>query len=96
MARRGLRAPEGLVEGHVLTRRNYQNYIKAFDFMLRTRSELHFHTGKPFDVLEHELQPAIAKNLGYKDRDNELGVEHFHARLLHPCACNQTPQRPDM
>lgn len=88
MARRDLRAPEGLLQSHVLTRRNYQIYVEAFDFMLRTRSELHFHTDKPFDVLEHELQPAIAKNLGYKDRDNELGVEHFmrdyytHARAI--------------
>ncbi len=86
MARRGIRAPEGLQ--NILTRRNYEIYIKAFDFMLRTRSELHFHTGKPFDVLEHDLQPAIAKNLGYKDRGNELGVEHFmrdyytHARAI--------------
>ncbi len=88
MARRGIRAPEGLQESHILTRRNYEIYVKAFDFMLRTRSELHFHTGKPFDVLEHDLQLVIAKNLGYQDRDNELGVEHFmrdyytHARAI--------------
>ena len=88
MARRGIRAPEGLQTSHILTRRNYEIYIKAFDFMLRTRSELHFHTGKHFDVLEHDLQLIIAENLGYKDRDNELGVEHFmrdyytHARAI--------------
>ena len=88
MARRGLQAPEGLRTDHILTRRNYEIYVEAFDFMLRTRSELHFHTGKPFDVLEHDLQLIIAKNLGYRDRDNELGVEHFmrdyytHARAI--------------
>ena len=88
MARRGIRAPEGLQESHILTRRNYEIYVKAFDFMLRTRNELHFHTGKYFDVLEHDLQLIIAKNLGYRDRDNELGVEHFmrdyytHARAI--------------
>ena len=86
MARRGIRAPESFQ--NILTRRNYEIYIKAFDFMLRTRSELHFHTDKLFDVLEHDLQLIIAKNLGYKDRDNELGVEHFmrdyytHARAI--------------
>jgi len=88
MARRSIRAPEGLQESHILTRRNYEIYVKAFDFMLRTRNELHFHTGKYFDVLEHDLQLIIAKNLGYRDRDNELGVEHFmrdyytHARAI--------------
>lgn len=88
MARRSIRAPEGLQKSHILTRRNYEIYVKAFDFMLRTRNELHFHTGKYFDVLEHDLQLIIAKNLGYRDRDNELGVEHFmrdyytHARAI--------------
>ena len=92
MARRGLRAPEGLREGQVLTRRNYRTYVRACDFLLRIRNELHFHTGKPFDVLEHDLQPVIAENLGYRDRDNELGVENFmrayytHARAVkHLC-----------
>ena len=92
MARRGLRAPEGLRESHVLTHRNYRMYLDAFDLLLRVRNELHFHTGKCFDVLEHDLQPAIAKNLGYEDRGNELGVEHFmrsyytHARVVkHLC-----------
>ena len=92
MARRGLRAPEGLRESHLLTRRNYRIYADACDFLLRIRNELHFHTGKPFDVLEHDLQPLIAKNLGYEDRGNELGVEHLmrsyyaHARVVkHLC-----------
>ncbi len=85
MARRGLRAPEGLRKDHLLTRRNYQTYVRAFDFMLRVRNELHFHTGKSFDVLEHDLQPVIAKNLGYKDRHSELGVEHF-MRDYYTCA----------
>ncbi|MDP6041196.1 MAG: [protein-PII] uridylyltransferase [Candidatus Latescibacteria bacterium] len=88
MARRAHKAPEGLLEERVLTRRNYQIYVEALDFHLRTRSELHFHTGKSFDVLEHNIQPIIAENLGYKDHDNELGVEHFmrdyytHARAV--------------
>ena len=76
-ARRALNVPEGLLEDRVLTRRNYQTYVEALDFLLRTRNELHFHTDKSFDVLEHDIQPVIAENLGYKDHDNELGVEHF-------------------
>ena len=88
MARRGLRPPEGLRESQVLTRRNYQTYIRAYNFLLCIRNELHFHTDQHFDVLEHDLQPIIAKNLGYQDRDNELGVENLmrdyytHARAI--------------
>lgn len=87
-ARRGLRAPEGLLTDAMLTRRNYKLFTDALDFLLRTRNELHFCTNKSFDVLEHDLQPAIAQNLGYTDSDNALGVEHFmrsyylHARAV--------------
>jgi len=87
-ARRGLKAPEGLLEDHILTRRNYKLYVDAIDFLLRTRNALHFHTQKPLDVLEHDLQPIVSKNLGYADIDGELGVEHFmrdyyiHARNI--------------
>lgn len=87
-ARRGLKAPEGLLEDHILTRRNHKLYVDAIDFLLRTRNALHFHTQKPLDVLEHDLQPIVAKNLGYADVDGELGVEHFmrdyyiHARNI--------------
>ncbi|MDA0709774.1 MAG: [protein-PII] uridylyltransferase [bacterium] len=87
-ARKGLNAPEGLLEDHILSRRNYKLYVEAIDFLLRTRNALHLHTQKPLDVLEHEAQPIVAKNLGYKDRNGELGVEqfmrdyYFHARNI--------------
>lgn len=87
-ARRGLIAPTGLLDDHFLTRRNYKLYVDAVDFLLRTRNALHFHTQKPLDVLEHDLQPIVSKNLGYTDSNGELGVEHFmrdyylHARHI--------------
>lgn len=86
--RRNRQAPEGLLKERLLTRRNYERYTDALDFLLRTRNELHFAVGKPFDVLEHDLQPAIAAGLGYADRGQELAVERFmrdyylHARSI--------------
>ncbi len=86
--RRGANAPEGLLKERLLTRRNYRLYVDALDFLWRTRNELHFSTGKRYDTLEHELQPAIACGLGYRDRGHELGVERFmrdyylHARNI--------------
>ena len=86
--RRGAQAPEGLLANHLLSRRAYRHYLKAVDFLLRARNELHFTTGKRYDVLEHDLQPAIAHGLGYRDVGAELAVERFmrdyyaHARQV--------------
>jgi len=86
--RRGVRSPEGLRTERLLNRRSLEDYTSALDFLLRTRNELHFNTGKRQDVLEHDLQPAIARGLGYADTDEELGVERFmrdyylHARNI--------------
>ncbi|MFC1526807.1 bifunctional uridylyltransferase/uridylyl-removing protein GlnD [Candidatus Latescibacterota bacterium] len=38
------------------------------DFHWRVRHDLHFAMGRKHDVLEHELKPTIAQNMGYADR----------------------------
>ena len=89
MARRNKRPPEGLLEEHLLSKRAYQAYVDAINYVLRVRNELHFHTGKKHDVLEHDLQLVIAEGLGYDDTEYEMGVEKFmrdyytHARIIH-------------
>jgi len=49
----------------------------AYDFLLRVRTELHYHTNRPQDVLGKNLQPAVAFNLGYSDRSPSLRIEKF-------------------
>jgi len=49
----------------------------AYDFLLRVRTELHYHTNRPQDVLGKNVQPAIAHNLGYTDRSPSLRIEKF-------------------
>src|SRR6185369_5122272 len=49
----------------------------AHDFLLRTRTELHYHTGRPVDVLSRAVQPAVAHNLGYTDRSPSKRIEKF-------------------
>jgi len=49
----------------------------AYDFLLRTRTELHYHVNRPLDVLGKNLQPAAAHNLGYRDRSPSKRIEKF-------------------
>ncbi len=49
----------------------------AYDFLLRVRTELHYHTNRPQDVLGKNLQPAVAFNLGYSDRSPSRRIEKF-------------------
>ncbi len=49
----------------------------AYDFLLRARTELHYHVNRPLDVLGKNLQPAVASNLGYSDRSPSKRIEKF-------------------
>src|ERR1039458_3252344 len=49
----------------------------AYDFLLRVRTELHYHSNRPQEVLGKNLQPAVALNLGYGDRSPSLRIEKF-------------------
>jgi [protein-PII] uridylyltransferase len=49
----------------------------AYDFLLRARNELHYHSGRAVDVLSRNVQPAIANNLGYKDPAPSKRIEAF-------------------
>jgi [protein-PII] uridylyltransferase len=49
----------------------------AYDFLLRVRTEMHYHTNRATDVLTKALQPAIAHNLGYLERSPSKRIERF-------------------
>ena len=63
-----------------------QNYLRAedlaafrrgYDFLLRVRNDLHFMSTRATDVMNLDLQPRIAQNLGYTEVEMLPRVEHF-------------------
>ena len=49
----------------------------AYDFLLRVRTEMHYHANRAMDVLSKALQPAVAYNLGYHERSPSKRIEGF-------------------
>jgi [protein-PII] uridylyltransferase len=60
-----------------LSKSEHEELIKAYDFLLRVRNELHFQSERPTDLLDLEKQPAVAWGLGYKQQDIFERVEIF-------------------
>ncbi|HON08324.1 MAG TPA: [protein-PII] uridylyltransferase, partial [Verrucomicrobiota bacterium] len=49
----------------------------AYDFLLRTRTELHYQVPRQTDLLSKRLQPSVAFRLGYKDTSPSKRIEKF-------------------
>jgi [protein-PII] uridylyltransferase len=61
----------------VLPHPERQQLETAYDFLLRLRNELHYHTNRATDVLTKALQPAIARQFGYKQSAPSVRIEKF-------------------
>ncbi|MDR3460080.1 MAG: [protein-PII] uridylyltransferase [Verrucomicrobiae bacterium] len=71
------RSLRDLQEREFVTPAERKQLEAAYDFLLRVRSELHYHTNRPVDVLGKNIQPAVATNLGYSDRSPSKRIEKF-------------------
>ncbi|TAG33688.1 MAG: [protein-PII] uridylyltransferase [Verrucomicrobia bacterium] len=73
----GIESMDELVEQGYLKRNELRDFKRAYDFLLRTRNELHFQSKRPTDLLDLEAQPRIALGIGYTNHDTLGRVEQF-------------------
>jgi len=80
-------SPDQALSLEMFDRRDVRAFIRAFDFLWAVRCHLHFVTGRPEERLSFDLQPEIARRMGYLDRprkggDNTPAVERFMRRYF--------------
>src|SRR4051812_48056297 len=73
---------EKVMHLEMFQRREVRAFIQAFDFLWAVRSHLHFATGRPEERLTFDLQPEIARRMGYGDRGDAPAVERFMRRYF--------------
>jgi [protein-PII] uridylyltransferase len=73
---------EKVMQLEMFERREVRAFIQAFDFLWAVRSHLHFATGRPEERLTFDLQPEIARRMGYGDRGDAPAVERFMRRYF--------------
>jgi [protein-PII] uridylyltransferase len=72
----------GVVELDLFERREVAMFVRAFDFLWAVRCHLHFATGRAEERLSFDLQPEIARRMGYGDRGDAPAVERFMRRYF--------------
>ncbi len=66
-----------LVEDRLITNNTFKELEEAYDFLMRVRNDLHYHTGKATDILTLQLQGVVATALKYPQRSILRRTEAF-------------------
>jgi [protein-PII] uridylyltransferase len=72
-----VRHPSELVKKKVFSRTEYNRFLKCEDFLWATRCHLHFETKRAEERLSFDLQPVLARRLGYVAEAGLKDVERF-------------------
>ena len=73
--REGSLSTNQLVGKDWLSESDQRRIERAYDFLLRLRTDLHYATGRATDVLHINLQEQIARRLNYSPRNGQLRSE---------------------
>jgi [protein-PII] uridylyltransferase len=73
----GITTIDELAAQNYLRADDLADFRRAYDFLLRVRNELHFMSTRPTDLLNLDVQPRVAQNLGYTEVELLPRVEHF-------------------
>jgi [protein-PII] uridylyltransferase len=66
-----------LVDKDVFTAREVAKFDKAQAYLWAVRCHLHYLAGRPEERLTFDVQPELARRMGYTDRAGILSVERF-------------------
>ncbi|MBU1348371.1 MAG: [protein-PII] uridylyltransferase [Alphaproteobacteria bacterium] len=66
----------------LLTARERRTFEEAFDFLWRVRAHLHLAAGRAEEKLTFDLQPEVARRMGWRGRGDEPAVERFMRRYF--------------
>ena len=69
-----------LVDRNVFSDLEAGLFRKAHAFLTTVRCHMHYLTGRPEERLTFDVQPEIARLMGYGDRKTQRGVERFMRR----------------
>ncbi len=69
--------PAELVGAGLFTAQEFHLFQRCEEFLWAVRCHLHFLTGRPEERLSFDMQPPIAKELGYASRAGQTDVERF-------------------
>lgn len=66
----------------VLTAKERRSFEQAFQFLWAVRCNLHFVAGRAEERMSFDVQPEIARRMGWKGRADESAVERFMRRYF--------------
>lgn len=69
--------PKDYVDRGIFTKEQMETFMEAAEFLWTVRCHLHFLTGRPEEKLTFDLQPEMARRMGYGDRADNPAVERF-------------------
>ena len=68
---------DDFVRHEVLTEKALEKFLRARRFLWSVRCHLHYLTGRAEERLTYDVQPEIARRMGYRDRKSASAVERF-------------------